>query len=43
MVDRLYKKFSAFGIEISAEKTKITTNNTGGISVDIRVQGEKLA
>jgi hypothetical protein len=29
-------------MEISAEKTKLMTNNTKGISTDIRVQGTKL-
>ena len=30
------------GIEISADKTKLMTNNTSGISTDIRVSGVKL-
>ena len=29
-------------MEISAEKTKLTTNNTNGISTDNRVSGVKL-
>ena len=40
LVDCLDKPFSAFGIEISEEKTKLTTN-TGGISIDIKDQSEK--
>ena len=37
LVDHLDKTFSAFGMEISAEKSKLMTNNTDGISIDIRV------
>ena len=33
---------AAYGMEISAEKTKLMTNNTSGISADIKVSGEKL-
>ena len=34
---------AAFGMEIrSAEKTKLMTNNANGISIDIRINGEKL-
>ena len=29
-------------MEISAEKTKLMTNNANGISIDIRINGEKL-
>ena len=29
-------------MEISAEKTKLMTNNTSGISTDIKVNGQKL-
>ena len=29
-------------MEISAEKTKLMTNNTSGINTDIKVNGEKL-
>ena len=29
-------------MEISADKTKLITNNANGISVDIRINGEKL-
>ena len=42
LVDRLDKTSSAFDMEIRVEKTKLTTNNTGCISTDIRVNGEKL-
>ena len=42
LVDRLDKTSAAFGIENSAEKTKLMTNNVNGISIDIRITGEKL-
>ena len=29
-------------MEICAEKTKLMTNNTGGINTEIKVHGEKL-
>ena len=31
-----------FDMEISAEKTKLMTNNANGISIEIRINGEKL-
>ena len=31
-----------YGMEISAEKTKLMTNNTGGINTEIKVNGQKL-
>ena len=42
LVERLDKTSIAFGMQISAEKTKLMTNNTNGFSTDIRVNGEKL-
>ena len=42
LVDRLDKTSAAFGMEISAEKTKLMTSNANGISIDIRINGEKL-
>ena len=41
-MDRLDKTSAAFSMEISAEKTKRMTNNANGISIDIRINGEKL-
>ena len=41
LVDRLDKTSSAFGMESNAEKTKLMTTYTDGISIDIRVNGEK--
>ena len=43
LVDRLDKTSAAFGMEISAEKTRLMTNYANGISIDIRMNGEKLA
>ena len=42
LVERLDKTFTAHGMQISTEKTKLMTNNTNGISSNIRVNGEKL-
>ena len=42
LVDCLDNTSAAFGMEISAEKTKLMTNNANGISIDIRINGEKL-
>ena len=39
VVGRLDK---AYGMEISAEKTKLVTNNTSGINTEIKVNGQKL-
>ena len=42
LVERLDTTSAAYGMEISAEKTKLMTNNTDGINADIKVSGEKL-
>ena len=42
LVERLDTTSAAYGMEISAEKTKLMTNNTDGISADIKVNGENL-
>ena len=39
---RLDKASTAYGMEISAEKTKLVTNNTSGINTEIKVNGQKL-
>ena len=36
------KTSTAYGIEISAEKTKLMTNNTSGINTEIKINGRKL-
>ena len=41
-VERLDKASTASGMEISAEKTKLMTNNSRGINTEIKVNGQKL-
>ena len=41
LVERLDKASTAYGMEISAEKTKLMTN-TSGINTEIKVNGQKL-
>uniref|UniRef100_UPI003AF73350 hypothetical protein n=1 Tax=Thiolapillus sp. TaxID=2017437 RepID=UPI003AF73350 len=42
LVERLDKTSTAYGMEISAEKTKLMTNNTSGINTEIKINGQKL-
>ena len=42
LVEHLDETSTAYGMQISAEKTKLMTNNTNGISSNTRVNGEKL-
>ena len=42
LVEHLDKASTAYGMEISAEKTKLMTNNTSGIKTEIKVNGQKL-
>ena len=42
LVERLDKASTAYGMEISAEKTKLMTNNTSGINTVRKVNGQKL-
>ena len=42
LVERLVKASTAYGMEISAEKTKLMTNNTSGSYTEIKVNGQKL-
>ena len=42
LVEGLDKASTAYGMEISAEKTKLMTNNTSGINTEIKVNGQKL-
>ena len=42
LVECLDKASTAYGMEISAEKTKLMTNNTTGINTEIKVNGQKL-
>ena len=42
LVESLDKTSTSYGMEISAEKTKLMTNNRNGMVTDIRARGEKL-
>ena len=42
LVERLDKASTAYGMDISAEKTKLMTNNTSGTNTEIKVNGQKL-
>ena len=42
LVELLNKASTAYSKEISAEKTKLMTNNTSGINTEIKVNGQKL-
>ena len=42
LVEHFDKASTAYGMEISAEKTKLMTNNTSGINTEIKVNGQKL-
>ena len=37
LVERLDKASTAYGMEVSAEKTKVMANNTSGINTEIKV------
>ena len=41
VAERFDKSSTAYGMEISAEKTKLITNNTSGINTDIKENGQK--
>ena len=42
LVERLVKASTAYGMEISAEKITLMTNNTSGINTEIKANGQKL-
>ena len=42
LVNHLDTTSTKYGMEINAEKTKLMTNNTKGISLDVRIGGQKL-
>ena len=42
LVERLDKASTAYGMKISAEKTKLITNNTSGINTEIKINDQKL-
>ena len=42
LVNHLEEAFTAYSMQISAEKTRLMTNNTNGISTDITIDNKKL-
>ena len=42
LVEGLDKASTAYHMEISAEKTKVMTNNTSGINTEIKRNGQRL-
>ena len=42
LVERLDKASTAYGMEISAKKTKLMTSDISGINTEIKVNGQKL-
>ena len=42
LAERLDRASTAYGMEISAEKTKLITNNTSGINTESKANGQKL-
>ena len=42
LVNHLEEASAAYGMQISAEKTQLMTNNTNGISTDITIGNKKL-
>ena len=42
LVEHLRKASSDYGMEISAKKTKLMTNNTSGINTEIKVNGQRF-
>ena len=42
LVEHLDKASTAYGMEISAEKTNLMTKNTSGINTEIKVNGQRL-
>ena len=42
LVESSDKASTAYGMEISAEKAKLMTNNTSDINTEIKINGQKL-
>ena len=42
LVERLDKASTAYGMEISAEKSELMTNNSSGINTEIKVNGQRI-
>ena len=43
LVNHIEDSSTAYGMQMSAEKTQLMTNNTNGISTDITIDNQKLA
>ena len=42
LTNRLVDKATAYGMEVSTEKSKVMSNSTNSISADISMNGQKL-
>ena len=42
LINHIEEASTAYGLQISAEKTHLMTNNTNGISTDITIDNKKL-
>ena len=42
LINRLVDRATAYGMEVSTEKSKVTTNSTNNINVDISMNGQRL-
>ena len=42
LFQRLDKASTAYGMEVSAEKTKLMTSKTSGINIEIEINGQKF-
>ena len=42
LVKHFKKASAAYGMEVSVEKTKLMTNNTNSINIEIKINGQKL-
>ena len=42
LVKRFDKAYTAYSMEIRVKKTKLMTNNSGGINTEIKENGQKL-
>ena len=42
LTNRLVDRTAVYGMEVSAEKTKIMTNSTNNMSADISMNGQRL-
>ena len=42
LIKHLYETFTAYDMQVSAEKTQLITNSTNGIYTDITINNKKL-